>query len=145
MGKVIRAALAAALLVAASCAQAKLLTWYLQDVRFEDGGIASGFFAFDPETIGFDNETNNWTATPPPMFDISSTTDAYHTRRWSQEDSLAGVQGGPHIFYIFFMRSNFILGLGFDAPLPIAGGTVGLNLGSSSVLLFAGIRRVCTR
>src|SRR3954469_25380311 len=40
--------LAAASFWVAACADAKLVTWTLRDVTFNDGGTASGFFTFDP-------------------------------------------------------------------------------------------------
>jgi len=45
------AAAALALLGAASSAQAAVITWTLQDVIFDDGGTASGFFDYDT-TLG---------------------------------------------------------------------------------------------
>ena len=51
MSKVLRIALTASLIfLAATQVQAALLTWRLQDVHFDDGGIAVGFFQYDPAT-----------------------------------------------------------------------------------------------
>ena len=74
MRKPLRVALTASLfLVVAWSAQAKPLTWTLQDVRFEDGGTTRGFVVFDPETIVFDQQNQKWIATPPTTFDIVTT------------------------------------------------------------------------
>jgi hypothetical protein len=49
MSKVLRVALTASLfLLAAAQAQAAPLTWRLQNVDFDDGGTAIGFFRYDP-------------------------------------------------------------------------------------------------
>ena len=58
MSKVLRIALTASLFfLAAAQVQAALLTWSLQNVRFDDGGTAVGFFRYDPTSPpcgGFD-------------------------------------------------------------------------------------------
>ena len=49
MSKVLRIALTASLLfLAAPQVQATLLTWRLENVNFDDGGTAIGFFRYDP-------------------------------------------------------------------------------------------------
>ena len=51
MSKVLRIALTASLFfLAAAQVQAALMTWRLQNVHFDDGGTAVGFFQYDPAT-----------------------------------------------------------------------------------------------
>lgn len=132
MRKPLRIALTASLfLFVAWSAQATPLTWTLQDVRFDDGGTASGFFVFDPETLEFDQQNQEWIATPPTIFDIVTTGLVvggefhYEPRQQLQ----AGFICEPiHCsnFGIYF-GSFLILVLEFDTPLPVAGGTVPLG------------------
>ena len=65
----IRGALAGALILAASSGHAKLLTWNLQDVRFDDGGTATGFFVFDPTSACSSGNCSNVV----PSADIKTT------------------------------------------------------------------------
>ncbi len=129
MRKPLRIALTASLcLFEAWSAQAKPLTWTLQDVRFDDGGTASGFFVFDPETIEFDQQTQEWIATPPTIFDIV-TTGLIVGGEFHYQPPGAGFICEPiqcSNFGIYF-GSFLILVLEFDTPLPVAGGTVPLG------------------
>ena len=55
--KLVSIAVASLLFLAAAQVQAALLTWRLEDVNFDDGGTAIGFFRYDPTTPpcnGFD-------------------------------------------------------------------------------------------
>ncbi len=129
MRRALRIALAASLfLFVAWSAQATTLTWTLQDVRFDDGGTASGFFVFDPETIEFDQQNQEWTATPPTIFDIVTTGLVVGGEFHYQPPEQAFICEPIHCsnFGIYF-GSFLILVLEFDAPLPVAGGTVPLG------------------
>jgi hypothetical protein len=127
MSKDLRIALTALwFLLAASSAQAKPLTWTLQDVRFDDGGTASGFFVFDPETIEFDQQKQQWTATPPTIFDLVTTGDIVGGEFHYQSDLYDAFICPGYLcsnFAIVF-GSFLLLDLEFDAPLPVLGGTV---------------------
>jgi hypothetical protein len=129
MRKPLRIALTASLfLFVAWSAQAKPLTWTLQDVRFDDGGTASGFFVFDPETIEFDQQNQEWIATPPTIFDIVTTGlvvgGEFHYQPPQQAFICEPIRCSN--FGIYF-GSFLILVLEFDTPLPVAGGTVPLG------------------
>jgi hypothetical protein len=50
MKKLMRLLLSVLLSVSAAWSQAALITWELQDVRFNDGGILTGFFVLDTES-----------------------------------------------------------------------------------------------
>jgi len=50
MTKCMRLAFSVVLLVTASASQATVVTWYLQNMTFDDGGSASGFFTIDTDT-----------------------------------------------------------------------------------------------
>ena len=115
-------------LFAAWSAQAKPLTWTLQDVSFDDGGTASGFFLFDPETIEFDQQNQEWIATPPTMFDIVTTGLVVGGEFHYQPPEQAFICEPFHCanFGIYF-GSFLILVFEFDNPLPVAGGTVPLG------------------
>lgn len=126
MRRALRIVLAASLfLFAAWPVQATPLTWTLQDVRFDDGGLASGFFVFDPETIEFDQGTQEWTATPPTIFDIETTGPVVGGEFRYQPPQPAFICESHRCsdFGIYF-GTFLILVLEFDAPLPVAGGTV---------------------
>ena len=126
MRKPLRVALTASLfLVVAWSAQAKPLTWTLQDVRFDDGGTASGFFVFDPETIEFDQQNQEWIATPPTIFDIVTTGLVVGGEFHHRPPEQAFICESFHCsnFGIYF-GSFLILVFEFDTPLPIAAGTV---------------------
>ena len=129
MRKALRVALIASLFVfVVWSTQAKLLTWTLQDVRFDDGGAASGFFVFDQETIEFDQQNQEWTATPPTIFDIVTTGLVVGGEFLYQPPEQAFICEPIHCsnFGIYF-GSFLILVLEFDTPLPVAGGTVPLG------------------
>lgn len=49
------ALLATSLLLSAAVSGADPVTWFLSDVRFDDGGTASGSFVFDADTQAFSN------------------------------------------------------------------------------------------
>ena len=129
MHKPLRIVLTASLfLFAAWSAQAKPLTWTLQDVRFDDGGTASGFFVFDPETIEFDQQNQEWIATPPTIVDIVTTGlvvgGEFHYQ--TPEQAFICEPFRCSNFGIYF-GSFLILVFEFDTPLPVAGGTVPLG------------------
>ena len=126
MTKVVRIALTAfASLFVAWPAQATPLTWTLQDVRFDDGGTASGFFVFDPETIVFDQQNQQWIATPPTIFDIVTTGPVVGGEFHYQPPEQAFICESCSNFGMYF-GSFLILVLEFDTPLPAAGGTIPL-------------------
>ena len=50
MKKLMRVLLSVLLSVTAAWSQAALITWELRDVRFNDGGILTGFFVLDTES-----------------------------------------------------------------------------------------------
>jgi hypothetical protein len=126
--KALRVALISLLLLfVAWSAQAKLLTWTLQDVRFDDGGTAGGFFVFDPETIEFDQQNQEWIATPPTIFDIVTTGSVVGGEFHYQPPRFSAFICDFCSNFGMYFGSFLILALEFDAPLPVAGGTVPLG------------------
>ncbi len=128
MRKPLRIAFTASLfLFVAWSAQADPITWTLQGVRFEDGGSARGFFVFDPETIEFDQQNQEWTATPPTIFDIVTTGLVLGGQFHYQPPEQAFICEPMCSNFGIYFGSFLILLLEFDAPLPVAGGTVPLG------------------
>ncbi len=149
MGRALYTVLTASVfLLAAWSAQAKLLTWTLQNVAFDDGGSASGFFVFDPETIKFDQQTQQWTATPPTMFNLL-TTGSIVGGEHRYEPPYSGADVCPS-FAVRFPNFCMVFGdylllvLYFDAPLPVAGGTVPIKEGNEQLFEEGGFTRLIT-
>jgi hypothetical protein len=135
MNRVLRTALAASLcFLAAPQVQATPLTWSLQNVNFDDGGTAIGFFRYDP-------------AAPPchifedctgvvPDFEITTTPGFGFPNEYRPQ--AAGGRG----FIVFVGPTAIAIGgdggaggtqlnLLFDESLPPGGGSVRLASGSN--------------
>jgi hypothetical protein len=108
---------ALALLPAGSSAQAAVITWTLQNVTFDDGGTASGFFDYDTTSGRAEN------------FDITTTGGSellsFHYDSSSSQFFAAQVYAPNDLLWI---ESNSLryLDLGFDGALD-APGTVALT------------------
>jgi hypothetical protein len=135
MSRLLRIALAASLFfLAASQVQATLLTWTLQNVNFDDGGTAIGFFRYDPTTppctVSFD------CIGVIPDFDITTTPGFAFPNEYKPQAA------GGRAFIVFASPTGIGIGgdsgaggtqlnLLFDDSLPPDGGTVRLASGSS--------------
>jgi hypothetical protein len=117
----------------------------LQDVRFDDGGTASGFFLFDPETIEFDQQNQEWIARPPTIFDIVTTGTVVggEFRYQPPQPAFMCERSRCSNFGIYF-GSFLILVLEFDAPLPVTGGTVPVGGGEFLYEEFGFFRPITT-
>jgi hypothetical protein len=88
-----RLAFSVVLLITASASQATVVTWYLQNVTFDDGGSASGFFTIDTDT--------DWGLTD---FDIKTTSGGSITSSFEYTPATAsrslvdGYQGASVMF-----------------------------------------------
>lgn len=133
MNTLIRIGLATApLLVFARMSDAKLLTWYLQDVKAANGDAVHGYFELDPAKEPPDRS--------PPTWDIDSNSVVTRSRdpgafSWAFEE-----QGEDVIFLINLIDlggKRYDSGFHFytKTPLPSDGGTVSLAEG--------GDERVC--
>lgn len=155
MNRSIRLFLAVVLFCFAPVSFAKLLTWHLQDVKFEDGGTASGFFVFDPTSTcppgkdcrGLVPELDITLVTPSdpgeepritrygmvPVNDKIPLDDQADLPSYSESDGRAR----------FFFSRDLSLGIGsslslaFDSRLPVAGGTIPLRIVDSHESLFS--------
>jgi hypothetical protein len=143
-------ALGAALFTDAEVASAKALRWDLQNVTFEDGGTANGFFLFDADVPVVDHPNRppisglvNWDIAveggpppcppcfPPYRFTLTSTPDA-------GASAFGFLLVGPS-FYDLGGRNSLHFNLGFDTPLSDAGGTVALKLNSGESWAYIGV------
>lgn len=135
MSKVLRIALTASLFfLAAAQVQAALLTWSLQNVSFDDGGTAVGFFRYDPTSPpcgGFDACIGvvpdfNITTSPGFAFPNEYTPQAAGGSGFILSAAPTGIyiggssgSGGTALIFLF------------DESLPPNGGTVQLASGSN--------------
>jgi hypothetical protein len=128
MGKVIQEVLAALLsCVAVSCAEARLLTWTLQDVRFSDTTTAEGFFEYDPNTPPCDDNCKDTV----PRFDIGLFDGyGYVVAQYTPEGPGTDIFRSDPAWLVFFGGSYFSgdvfyeLVLQFAPGLPPEGGSV---------------------
>jgi hypothetical protein len=139
VGKRIVTLLAAASLWAAASVDAKLVTWTLHDVTFDDGGTASGFFTFDPTTPSENSQQTQYLTdflikttggrTMAP-FDFSpANTDAsvpWFVNFFSAPESPTPRHGLP----------QRVLHLFIDGAFPIEGGKVAILSEDSTDALF---------
>src|SRR5262245_13387525 len=135
MSKVLRIGLTASLfLLAASQTQATLLTWNLQNVNFDDGGTAIGFFEYDP-TAPPCNSTRECIGVVP-HFDITTTPG------FALPNEYKPIAAGGRAFVVFAAPTGIRIGgdsgfggtqlnLLFDESLPPEGGIVPIASGSN--------------
>lgn len=115
-------ALAGLTLFAASMsAQAALMTWRLDGVRFNDGTTATGSIVMDP--------------TARAVSDFSVTTEAGVLSAFTFNDANSGLYfgggAGPNNFILFTDTGRRYFNFSFASPLNAAGGTYALNLAAS--------------
>jgi hypothetical protein len=136
-------ALGTALFTNAEVASAKVLRWDLQNVTFEDGGTASGFFLFDAD-IPFVNHTDRPPTTGLVSWDIAVEGEAppcppecFPPYRFTPSSTSYGAADASSLglvgpsFYDPGGRNSLHFGLGFDTPLSDAGGAVQVTGGQS--------------
>jgi hypothetical protein len=112
------------LLLGTGLVQAEPLTWYLQDVRFSDGGSASGSFDYDPES----NTYSNVAVTTTAGSGIAGASYGYGMLIAEFTPSATSVN-----FTVSAQAAvqNHELMLAFDSPLTAAGGSVAIATGAS--------------
>jgi hypothetical protein len=134
MSKVLRIALTASLLfLAAPQVQATLLTWRLENVNFDDGGTAIGFFRYDPTSppCSFDGCIG-----VVPDFDITTTPGFAFPNEYRPRSA------GGRAFIVFASPTGIGIGgdsgfggtqlnLLFDESLPPEGGSARIATGSN--------------
>jgi hypothetical protein len=134
MRKVLRIALTASLFfLAAAQVQATLLTWRLENVNFDDGGTAIGFFRYDPTTppCSFDGCVG-----VVPDFDITTSPGFAFPNEYQPRAA------GGRAFIVFAGPTGIGVGgdsgaggtqlnLLFDESLPPEGGIVRIASGSN--------------
>src|SRR4051794_39709460 len=122
--------LAAASLSVAACADAKLVTWTLRDVTFNDGGTASGFFTFDPIIVPSHDLRTRY------LSDFSIKTTAGTTMTAPFEYSPANTDASVPWFVDFFSAPESptprhgmpqrVLRLYMEGKFPADGGRIGI-------------------
>jgi len=130
MEKLMRVLLSVLLSIAAAWSQAALITWELRDVRFNDGGILTGFFVLDTESplqplVDRYLQVSGGDTQEFPSFEYTK----------SNSGALLVPTESPLEFgvSIAITGNRFrTLDLHFQSPLTAAGGPIGF-LGSQSV------------
>jgi hypothetical protein len=109
-------------------ARAVGLTWTLNDVKFDDGGTATGTFDYDADTDTLNNLDIEVTG---PAFEFSGLGSSITFT--DSSFSFAGPGGG-----LLAAEPSFpfpFVGLQFETPLTNAGGEIDITLGSYGTLL----------
>ena len=134
MSKVLRIALTASLFfLAATQVQATLMTWRLENVNFDDGGTAVGFFQYDPTTPPCGGSAACMGVVPD--FNITTSPGFAFPNEYTPQDD------GGRGFIVFAAPTGIVIGgdsgaggtrliFLFDEVLPPLGGTVQLASGS---------------
>jgi hypothetical protein len=147
---VLAAALGLALLHETEPATATVLRWDLQNVTFDAGGTASGFFLFDadnlqvpspgsprsPMLVDWSIEVTGSVLPCEPCLPLFRFTPG--NTPFASAGPLFVFLNGPS-FYDPVGRNSLRLQLDFDSPLSDAGGTVGLSGGEE--LIYFGYSR----
>lgn len=98
----------------ASPSRAVLVTWTLDGVMFDDGGMATGSFGYDAATNTFN--AINITTTLNPSLGLGVTY------------TMPGPLASPTLFSSFVAVRNYLLAFELSAPMTDAGGTIPLSL-----------------
>ena len=132
--KLVSFAVASLLFLAAAQAQAALLTWRLEDVNFDNGGTAIGFFRYDPTAAPCSRPLDCTGVVPD--FDITTTPG------FGFPNEYRPLAAGGRAFIVFAGPTGIGIGgdagfggtqlnLLFDESLPPDGGIVRLASGSN--------------
>lgn len=120
-----------AMFASMGAAHAAAVTWYLQDVAFDDGGTASGSFDFDADTAIFSNInviTTTGSVLPGETYDIVLPSSPGNSTFLSFANSTG----------IGDFTGTYAIGLELSAPMTNLGGLIAINLAGFALESYCG-------